>query len=514
MQYEQTRDKLAAIGVTDDAIITAILSISDFGSLTARQESTSAAIDPAIAAYRQVSLRNPSAKPADIAYAIYEVGRATVADVALIGTAENLLYYLSQGHTLDGLRKLTPAQQAQTRLDVVAACGEFFCSPSFGVSRGSTSILIPGQATAETAVSGGLDRGIGAAGRAMGSIPRAVGLETLGNIQQGSTIGSLDAVKGFLGGIYNLVAHPINTTIGLSQTIDAIGLYSLQNILGQRSLTSDVAARYSPSTNNQGATGVSTNASHDVVTTLTLFIGAEAAAGRAGEVGNAGRAGEVANVGRAGDTTITGTGRATVDTRPASVPNSVTVTFENAGARLTAAELNQGFRTVGTDVAATRTAAGQQLIGVIESGGVLADDALKYANNFFRSGVRPPAAVPISAGDTLVKLVPRGEPVSPFSGYFLTQSELAALSRNPGQLANRLGLPAGSQALQFDIYQVTARTKTTVFQSRVAPTVNDLTGARTTGGATQTIVGNRALFTDPVRIGTLNGFNPLRPRGN
>jgi hypothetical protein len=96
----------------------------------------------------------------------------------------------------------------------------------------------------------------------------------------------------------------------------------------------------------------------------------------------------------------------------------------------------------------------------------------------------------------------------------LTQSELAALTRNPGQIANRLGLPAGSQALQYDVYRVEALVNTTVFQSRVAPTVNIITGARTTGGATQTIIGNRGQFTNPVPIGTINGFNPLRPRGN
>ena len=113
----------------------------------------------------------------------------------------------------------------------------------------------------------------------------------------------------------------------------------------------------------------------------------------------------------------------------------------------------------------------------------------------------------------MVKVVPHGEAVTPFSGYFLTQSELAALTRNPGQIANRLGLPAGSQALQFDVFEVKALTDTTVFRSKVAPTINDRTGARTTGGATQTIVANRKQFTDPVKIGTINGFNPLPPKG-
>ena len=204
---------------------------------------------------------------------------------------------------------------------------------------------------------------------------------------------------------------------------------------------------------------------------------------------------------------------ATLDTRPPLVPNNVTVTFENAGSRLSTEELNKGFRTAGTNAKAPETEAGKQLTAIIESSGVPAKNALDFANNFFASGVRPPIAVPISSGDTLVKVVPHGEAVTPFSGYFLTQSELAALTRNPGQIANRLGLPAGSQALQFDVFEVKALTDTTVFRSKVAPTINDRTGARTTGGATQTIVANRKQFTDPVKIGTINGFNPLPPKG-
>ena len=237
---------------------------------------------------------------------------------------------------------------------------------------------------------------------------------------------------------------------------------------------------------------------------------------RSGGAVNAGGAASAADdvVPPAAPNNLSGTGTAAFDTRAPLVPSNVTVTFENAGSRLTAAELNAGFRTAGTNIEAVDRAAGRELTAIIQSGGVSADDAAIFANRFFAAGARPPVAVPISVGDTLVKLVPRGVPVDPYSGYFLTQSELAALTRNPGQISNRLGLPAGSQALQYDVYRVEALVNTTVFQSRVASTVNTITGARTTGGATQTIVGNRGQFTDPVRVGTINAFNPLPRTGN
>jgi hypothetical protein len=212
--------------------------------------------------------------------------------------------------------------------------------------------------------------------------------------------------------------------------------------------------------------------------------------------------------------TVRGAPTTATPTATPAPPTNVTVTFENAGARLPDSVANQGWRTAGTNVDATDTSAGRQMIANIEATGVPRNDAILYANNYFASGSRPPVAVPIRTGDTLVKIVPAGQPVTPTSGYFMTQSEFARLSSNPLQLADRLGLPPSSQALQYDIYQITAQTNTTVFRSPVAPTINARTGARQTGGAQQTIVANRTQFSTPVRTGTINAYNPLPPRGN
>ena len=84
----------------------------------------------------------------------------------------------------------------------------------------------------------------------------------------------------------------------------------------------------------------------------------------------------------------------------------------------------------------------------------------------------------------------------------MTEAELAVLRSSPGLLASKLGLPPGMHAKEFDIFQITPRTGALVFESKVAQTaVNGV--VNTIGGATQTIVPNRSLFTPPVKIGTI-----------
>jgi hypothetical protein len=70
-------------------------------------------------------------------------------------------------------------------------------------------------------------------------------------------------------------------------------------------------------------------------------------------------------------------------------------------------------------------------------------------------------------------------------------------------LANRLGLPPSSQAASYDIYVIQATNPVTVFQNTVAPTLDELTGIRQIGGATQTLVPNRGLFTAAQRVGNI-----------
>ena len=89
------------------------------------------------------------------------------------------------------------------------------------------------------------------------------------------------------------------------------------------------------------------------------------------------------------------------------------------------------------------------------------------------------------------------------SPFWLTQAELTQLVKEPAKLAERLGLPPGSRAPYFDIYAIQARQSVTVFESKVAKTVDTLSGSTQSGGANQTLVLNRSQFTQSVKVGTL-----------
>ncbi len=102
-----------------------------------------------------------------------------------------------------------------------------------------------------------------------------------------------------------------------------------------------------------------------------------------------------------------------------------------------------------------------------------------------------------------VKLVPTLSGVTPTTPYWITQAEFATLVKEPAKLAEKLGLPPGSQSVSYDLYVIQAKQPATVFQSTVAPTVDTLTGIRQSGGAIQTLVPNRGLFTDVQRVGNL-----------
>jgi hypothetical protein len=143
------------------------------------------------------------------------------------------------------------------------------------------------------------------------------------------------------------------------------------------------------------------------------------------------------------------------------------------------------------------------LISAIQAGtpGLSRIDAVAYAQVYVGSGAAMPVATNIRAGTELIKLVPAGGKSPGSYGYYLTVSEFNALRADPAALTSRLGLPLGSHSAAYDVYRVTARTRTTVFTSIVAPTAQGT--LRQSGGATQTIIGNGSAFTRPRSIGRI-----------
>lgn len=117
------------------------------------------------------------------------------------------------------------------------------------------------------------------------------------------------------------------------------------------------------------------------------------------------------------------------------------------------------------------------------------------------SGAALPAATPMAL--PLLKIVPHGQSVSPYSPYFTTGQQLQNGSGDCGTLADCFGLPLKSEAPLYDVYQVTPHGPVTVFVSPVAPT-EELGGlVRRKGGALQYLLPNRKLWSAPVLVGTI-----------
>ena len=73
------------------------------------------------------------------------------------------------------------------------------------------------------------------------------------------------------------------------------------------------------------------------------------------------------------------------------------------------------------------------------------------------------------------------------SAFYLRKAELDKLKVS-GNLEQKLGLPLGSHAVEYDVYKAVAKESVDVFESTVAPTIQK--GYQTVGGATQSFILN------------------------
>ena len=115
-----------------------------------------------------------------------------------------------------------------------------------------------------------------------------------------------------------------------------------------------------------------------------------------------------------------------------------------------------------------------------------------------KAGSDIPITKAFSQGDELFKIVPKEGGVTEFSPYWLTKAEWDNV-KDLSNMEQKLGLPIGSHAVEYDVYKITANQTGNVFESTIAPTLQD--GFETIGGATQTLVLDRSLWSTPVKIG-------------
>ena len=136
------------------------------------------------------------------------------------------------------------------------------------------------------------------------------------------------------------------------------------------------------------------------------------------------------------------------------------------------------------------------------------NEIVKYAKEFVESGTAIPKIEAARPGSVLIKIVPRGDGVTPYSPYWMTQEQARAIgTMTPEQASQVLGLPAAQAAKIFnggaDFFAITPKVGTTpkVFVSNIAPT----TQGRyvTVPNAQQVIVPNRALWNPPEPVNPL-----------
>jgi hypothetical protein len=103
----------------------------------------------------------------------------------------------------------------------------------------------------------------------------------------------------------------------------------------------------------------------------------------------------------------------------------------------------------------------------------------------------------------LVKIVPEGQSVSPYSPFFTTHEELQAAASSGRTLADSFGLPLASESTTYSIFEMSPLKPTEVFVSKVAPTseLNGMIGR--TGEAVQYLTPNRGEWGVPKLIGNI-----------
>jgi filamentous hemagglutinin len=129
----------------------------------------------------------------------------------------------------------------------------------------------------------------------------------------------------------------------------------------------------------------------------------------------------------------------------------------------------------------------------------------RFAKEYIESGSNFPQAGIAAQGTILIKIVPKGESVSPYTGYWMSPQQAQAIATmTPEQAGQLLGLPS-TQAANIlkngmDAYAITPKTGMTpnVFVSNVAGTTQG--AINMSGGAQQVIVPNRSLWTTPTPV--------------
>ena len=148
----------------------------------------------------------------------------------------------------------------------------------------------------------------------------------------------------------------------------------------------------------------------------------------------------------------------------------------------------------------------QTLIAEFRAAGNNTDDAIRYAKQAVESGTAMLNQGSKVSGELLFKVTPKNVAVTGYTPYWMSAQEAQKVSRMPTQqAADYLGLPAIQiQATVagggFDFYAIAVKPglTATTFESVIASTEQRV--FTTGGGAKQTIIPNRNLWTEAIKV--------------
>lgn len=147
----------------------------------------------------------------------------------------------------------------------------------------------------------------------------------------------------------------------------------------------------------------------------------------------------------------------------------------------------------------------QALIKEIKAGGVAPAQARDYAATYVQAGTDLPITGVALPGAVLIKVVPKGDTVSPVSGFWMTPQQAKAIATMaPEEAGILMGLPAAQAArmqkngMEFYAISPIPGVMPKVFSSVTAPT-NQGSVTMSAGGK-QVIVPNRTLWTVPEKV--------------
>ncbi len=172
------------------------------------------------------------------------------------------------------------------------------------------------------------------------------------------------------------------------------------------------------------------------------------------------------------------------------------------------------FSPQGIDVDPMASPQGRQLMADLAAADPMAspEKIISRARSQLRTGVDLPTITTADADTRMTKLVRQGQEPSGHSPFWMDDTQLTGLNKNPNKMGDQLGLPEASLASDYDVYAISPAEGQTprVYNAEIAPVTEN--GKYRSGGGRQGLIPNRSQWKPPELVGTMaegQGFKTM-----